>query len=665
MAPPTDSMIFYDNYKTPLAAGTYRFILQQTVTLDGGDTHHYYRDQQFEVVAPRYVIEGSEIQAHFPPPGGVADYQNVLPHVVLRTRNLPWERQLWPGPQQEPWVALLVLSAADLLNGNAEVKTGTVADLKPDAPDIWSRTENGATVFLPQFKRGADEQTPLRLLDMDLRFFLEICPRRADLPCLAHIRKVDTANKVPLEMAADGEFSVLVANRFPFPGANTVHLISLEGWEKLLDSQSPPPQQSARIRLVTLGSWNFVSDEAGHDTFGGLMRRLRENASAFGVKRPSPSPNSYVEQALARGYVPLDYLPMDSNSAFAWYRGPLSPIRRPPLNRASFHRADAALIFDDRTALMDVSYASAWQVGRLLALSAPAFSKGLRLFVESCHNAAEVARQIEQFLELHRNAFPGLTLPADNSPQPGGERVAIADELVQWIARLVLLYPVPFHYLIPNAALLPPESLRFFHLDDNWVDALVDGALSIAVRNQADHGMASRSDLQLALSRIVYQYRLRLQGKTPEWNPTERYMDTPKSGFLLRSSIVSGWPGVEVTVETSGATGDTIPRILRMDQVADGVLFCLARGSLDKVIFREPREGLTFGVSSEGTLQGRRSNNVIRVKQDLMRAASRDGVTDIGALRARLEQQEKVKVGAAEFALQMIRMPEEQTIEWT
>jgi hypothetical protein len=93
-APIPGSMIFYDNYKTPVASGAYRFVLQQTVSLDGGDTHHYYRDQRFEVVAPRYVIEGSEIQAHFPPPGGVADYQSILPHVVLRTRNLPWERPL-------------------------------------------------------------------------------------------------------------------------------------------------------------------------------------------------------------------------------------------------------------------------------------------------------------------------------------------------------------------------------------------------------------------------------------------------------------------------------------------------------------------------------------------------------------------------------------------
>jgi hypothetical protein len=658
------SMIFYDHYKAPLAAGAYRFVLQQTVSLDGGDTHHYYRDQRFEVVAPRYVIEGSEIQARFPPPGGVADYRSILPHIVLRTRNLPWERSLWPGKdgqEQAPWLVLLVLSASDLTNGKAEVRTSTLADLKPHDANAWSRAESGATILLPRFIRTEDEQTPVRLLDLDLSVFLQICPRRLDLPSLAHVRKVDTGNKVPLEMAADGEFSVLVANRFPTEGANTVHLISLEGWQSLLDSPPTAPQ-GARIRLVTLDSWNFVNDKAGHDTFGGLMRKLRGNAVRFGVQLRSPSDNPYVQQALSRGYVPLDYLPLESTAGYAWYRGPLAPIQRAPVKRPPYHRADAALIFDDQTALMDLSYATAWQLGRLLALSSPAFSKGLRLFVESCQNAAEVARQIKDFLEMHRNAFPDLA--TGNAPANGSEKLAIADELVQWIARLVLLYPVPFHYLIPNPALLPSESLRFFHLDDNWVDALVDGALSIAVRHAADRGIASRGDLQSALSRIVYQYRLRLQGKTPEWNPNERHMEAPKSGLLLRSSIVSGWPGVEVTVETSG-TDDTLPKILRMDQIVDGVLFCLVRDTIKKVTFREPLEGLTFGVASEGTLRGRRSSTVIQLRKDFMRAGSGEGVADIAGLRGQLEKQENVRVGAAEFAMQMLRMPEEQIIEWS
>ena len=69
------SMDFYDNYQSPLPAGSYRLVLQQTV-IEGGKEHHYYRDQPFVVQAPRYTVEGSEIQAYFPPPGGVADYQN-------------------------------------------------------------------------------------------------------------------------------------------------------------------------------------------------------------------------------------------------------------------------------------------------------------------------------------------------------------------------------------------------------------------------------------------------------------------------------------------------------------------------------------------------------------------------------------------------------------
>src|SRR6185503_15442254 len=121
---------------------------------------------------------------------------------------------------------------------------------------------------------------------------------------------------------------------------------------------------------------------------------------------------------------------------------------------------------------------------------------------------------IEQFLELHRSSFKD-PITSDK----GLERIRIADDLVEWIARLVLLYPVPFHYLIPHQSLLPPESLRFFHLDDNWVDALVDGAFSIAVRSFDDKRQGVRAELQSALSKIVYQHRLRLLGKNPEWSP--------------------------------------------------------------------------------------------------------------------------------------------------
>jgi hypothetical protein len=234
---------------------------------------------------------------------------------------------------------------------------------------------------------------------------------------------IDIADKVPLEMVADGEFSVLVANRFPPQGANTVYLISLEGWNYLLDAPDQS-QAESRLRLITLGSWGFVNDPAGHDTFGGLMQQLKNNSAVFSVALPATSGYGYVDTALERGYVPLDYKPLESSPTVAWYRGPLAPLVRQRLTQPPFERADAALIFDESKGIMDVSYAAAWELGRMLALSSPAFAKGLSLFVECRHNAAEFATEIKTFLEQHRSSFKD---PDSVGQQPKSEQITIAD----------------------------------------------------------------------------------------------------------------------------------------------------------------------------------------------------------------------------------------------
>lgn len=649
--PPTELMRLYDNYEAPLRAGSYRFVLQHTVTLEGEDARHYYRDQKFEVVAPRYSIEPDEVQAYFPPAGGVADYHSVLPHVVLRARNLPWERTVFA---KDPWLALLVVSDEDVRDGRVVEKTGKVADLQPDQAGVASstRVEQGESILLPQFRNTDDLNTPVRLLDMDLKLFLKLCPRREDLSLLAHVRHVDIADKVPLDMVADGEFAVVVGNRFPQAGPNTVYLISLEGWDKVLGA--PGGQSAARVRLITLANWNFVCDSNGNHSFAGLMKQLRTNSAQFGVAPPAPSASKYANEALANGYVPLDYRPLESTPTFAWYRGPLTPRPRQHMNQPAFQRADSALIFDERTGVMDVSYAAAWELGRLLALGSPAFTKGLRMFVESSQNATEFARQIQDFIELHRGAFDGGS-DSGATPEPKDEQVAITEDLIEWLASLVLLYPIPFHYLVPHPSLLPPESIRFFHLDDNWVEALVDGALSLAVSALNGKDLAGRADLQATLSKIVYQHRLRLQGKRPSWNPSERYLNTPKSGFLMRSSIVAGWPGIEVTVTSNAKPDETLPQILRYDQVSDGVLFCLARGSIEQLVFREPREGLSFGVTSTGETE----SGQVNVKRDLKRGDAVEGVINVAALRDKLGC-----TGSAQLAVKMLRKPEEQVIEW-
>lgn len=136
-------------------------------------------------------------------------------------------------------------------------------------------------------------------------------------------------------------------------------------------------------------------------------------------------------------------------------------------------------------------------------------------------------------------------------------------------------------------------------------------------------------------------------------------MSIPKSGFLLRSRIVTGWPGVEVTAKTTAARDGVLPEILRFDQIADGVLFCLTRGLIEEVTFREPREGITFGVGSDGTLTVTKTSKKLDVKNNLLRTGALSGVVDIAKL-----QDQMTSTGSAEFATQMIRRPEEQSIKW-
>ena len=68
-------------------------------------------------------------------------------------------------------------------------------------------------------------------------------------------------------------------------------------------------------------------------------------------------------------------------------------------------------------------------------------------------------------------------LVTDRDPDDG-EHV-VPGELRRFLARLRLLHGVPFSYLVPDAELLPVESIRFFYLDRAWTDALVQGALSV------------------------------------------------------------------------------------------------------------------------------------------------------------------------------------------
>ncbi len=630
-------MVLHDDWKPPLQADRYRFVVQQTVELSEGEQQHYYHDRTFIVKGPRFCLPESDYLASFPPAGATGDYARFLPHMVLTKRALPWERATWTGKDNSmiPWLALLVLDQQQLERAGGKQAFGEChpAELKigdpDDLPEAGRELEHdGKTVLLPVLEDDGDKddaQTRARYVDLPYDTFKSICPRPADLKRLAHLRQVDMADKPHLDVIEPGFFSVLLANRFPQAGANTVLMVSLDGWESLinlwlgagdnarelseaaknkiadLDDKKKAPD--LLVRLILFKNWGFVCDERGTHTFGELAKGL--DAASLGMPEPAEA-SPELRKIFQCGYAPVTYQPAGSTAFAAWYRGPLSPLPSRQVGEGVelFHSADSALVVDEALGMADVSYACAWQLGRLLALASPLLTDGQRSFLDRSADAFQVLQGLEQFLVDHRDELPASSPPADDAAagDPLPARLVLADDLVAWLGRLLMLYPLPFHYLAADERLIPEESLRFFHLDKLWLEALLDGVLcaNLHCAAELEHTGAYRVTLRRQASELVVQYRRRLKGLPPTTASGGSFWQTPVTGFLLRSALVSGWPGMEVEVYDAEEESDRSKmEILRLDHLGSGLLLCLVSGQLHHVKLKEPREGIRFGIDDD------------------------------------------------------------------
>lgn len=167
-----------------------------------------------------------------------------------------------------------------------------------------------------------------------------------------------------------------------------------------------------------------------------------------------------------------------------------------------------------------------------------------------------------------------------------------------YMADLRLLKDVPFSYLVPAEELLPPESIRFFYMDEQWLDALTCGALSLgritwqdAVLDECCFGEINRSAVsQLAVPRFQKMHpnhRRRIAA---------RKVSSPvRTGFLLRSRLTGRWKALEIC----GYQEEESLEILRMESLSPEILLCIFDGELTKFVLKEPKTGLRFGTPDE------------------------------------------------------------------
>ena len=178
-----------------------------------------------------------------------------------------------------------------------------------------------------------------------------------------------------------------------------------------------------------------------------------------------------------------------------------------------------------------------------------------------------------------------LVFSANSTPE---SNVSITD----FLGKLTLFYGLPFNYLVPNNEMLPLESLRVFEIDPDWIEMLIDGATSIG-RRTGSHMEFDRMMRETRKKEAVIEAN-KIRARNIEGNTDVVNMDSqpPVSGFLLRSGIVAGWPGLEV--EAFDKNGNPV-NMVRMDRLSKDVLLCLFSGDFTTLKLKEPPEGLHFG----------------------------------------------------------------------
>lgn len=273
------------------------------------------------------------------------------------------------------------------------------------------------------------------------------------------------------------------------------------------------------------------------------------------------------------------------------------------------------------------------------------------------------------------------------APVPDGQ---MPPYMESFLAHLRLLVGVPFDYLVPDARLLPTESIRFFYVDRSWTDRLVDGAIAvgkIGSREQAHHqarGTEVSRQLDVTERAVRDLQRGRKVFEVARANPVSGAADVV-TGFLLRSAAVSGWPHMDVRAyrkilprnfdPNSGEASGAQLRTLRLERLAPAVMLALFEGIPRMVMCEEPHHGIQFGVKNAAShfyiLRRDAAGMAIANSQDITVPLRRGGrrVVHVAELRRRLMDARATSPampnmnGAGAMAVELLNRPWRQRFQ--
>jgi hypothetical protein len=231
--------------------------------------------------------------------------------------------------------------------------------------------------------------------------------------------------------------------------------------------------------------------------------------------------------------------------------------------------------------------------------------------------------------------------------------VSMPDTLRTWLMDIRLLRHIPIAYFVPDAALLPPESIRFFHIDPTWMDRVVDGVFAAANTGTVD-SVFSASMLAMTRDAIDGDLFTAADNLIPGngWNASDGM-----TGMLIRSELVRRWPDMIIRAYKKALDDDgskaTDPApdvpILRAETISKDLYIAIFAGTPGMVHVREPNVGVRFGIeenppgSTKWQVDNRASDGSPKPGEQIVKARNAANRTiDVAALAAAVGNQSRM-----------------------
>ncbi|QQZ64517.1 hypothetical protein JI735_34330 (plasmid) [Paenibacillus sonchi] len=580
--------------------------------------------QVFHVKGSPFSLDQNEIRVH-PPNNSKGNFGNILPHLTVTRTGMLWEKKLnLPDNAGEnlPWLALLMLRESEW-PGDGKPMKGTVNQFQHSSD---------TTLYIPQLEDVLSEEadTLCQYIEITVQQFQELMP---DTDIHSRGLRYFVGARTNQTDESQG-MSVITAHRFPQVDQDKkdgnqfrVYLVSLEGLECCL--QDKWPSGIVKVRMLCLYHWSFTSIPSNGESFHELMEQLLQHTSGSDtwLRYPQLMQTSGIEHIENRrndGYVPHVYHTRSGEETLAWYRGPFVPVSNPPEPVIkSSNTSQEAMVYDGEYGTFDLSYAVAFELGRLMALADTQFTVNLMkwrknltsLFTkhyltddddtqindrfEDIFSNSDWANNVQKALKYNteqtvltqkRVAWRRESRRHRPNPIKVIERIMDRRDLsyfntlrsseeqqkvTDWISEAAEHVDIPLSHMVPMDQMLPTEHMRVFRIDPSWIRFFIEGATSIGVQTKFD---------------VFMNQRIR-NVATPG---TEHLF-----GMLLRSALVSGWPALQIKGYNDHGDDAGTENPLRLQEQ---VMLTIFREVPKRITITEPHEGLSYGMNDEGTI---------------------------------------------------------------